>query len=197
MITGGIMRISNGANEMNVVINENGKHYEVVDVWTTIDGQWYVSESKWSIPQWAVDEYAVAGELGGAHHFFVRILDKEGLVDFDATVAYQNSGYYDDRKIQAKDGFANIPYYNVFYPDQGQSGGWEVGPVLSGGPEYLVQCGGLPYGLHVTTFAVLKPKTGNGNGNGEGHRVEVWLPVNNTTIELHTNGHDFKMEVTE
>ena len=193
------MRFSDGARAMNVEINEDGEHYEVVDVWTTIDGQWYVSNSEWSIPQWAVDQYAIAGELGGAHHFFVRILHNNGVIDFDATVAYKNGSFYDDREIQEKDGFANIPYYNNFYPDQGQNGGWSVGPVLSGGPDYLVQGGGLPYNLHVATFAVLRPKTngGNGNGNGNGTVIEVNIAQPNTVLQLHTNGHDFKMEVTE
>ena len=193
------MRISQGAREMNVVINESGEHYEVVDVFTTQDGEWYTSDKKFSVTQWAVDQYAIANELGGAHHWFVRILNKEGLVDLGATVAYQNGSYYDDRRIQEKDGFANIPYYNNFYPDQGRNGGWSVGPVLPGEPDYLVQGGGLPYNLHVATFAVLRPKTngGNGNGNGDEHRIEVWLPSSTTVVELHTNGHDFKMEVTK
>jgi hypothetical protein len=184
---------------MNVEINEDGEHYEVVDVWTTIDGQWYVSDNKWSIPQWAVNEYAIASELGGANHWFVRILDREGLIDFGATVAYKNGGYYDDRRIQEKDGFANIPYSNNFYPDQGRNGGWSVGPVLLGKPDYLVQGGGLPYSLHVATFAVLRPKTngGNGNGNGNGYIVEVNIAQPNTVVNIHTRGNDFKMEVTE
>jgi hypothetical protein len=196
------MRVSDGAKEMNVEVSQFFGDYEVVDVWTTVDGQWYVSQSPYSIPQWAVDEYAIAGELGGAHHLFVRILKADGEVDFDATVAYKNNTLMDTRKIQRKDGFANIPVYNVFYPDQGQNGGWESGPVVPGNTQFGVKGGGLPYGLHVALFAVYRPKksnggNGNGNGNGGEHRMEVWLPHSNTIVELHTNGHDFKIEVTK
>jgi len=195
------MRISDGAREMNVRVTEYlGATYEVVDIFTTMDGQWYVSDSEFSIPQWAIDEYAIAGELGGAHHFYVRILNKEGEVDLGATVAYNSNGLQTTKKIEPKDGFANLDVYNVFYPDQGETGGWESAAVIPGNTKYLVQGGGLPYGLHVSLFAVYKPKdasNGNGNGNGNGHDMEVWIPMSNTTVHVHTNGHDFNMEVTE
>ena len=201
MITGDIMRISDGAKEMNTVILDNtGSGYEVVDTWTTINGQWYVTDNQFSIPQWAIDEYAIAGELGGAHHLFVRVLNKEGEVDFNSIVSYRNNTLSDERKIQEKDGFANIPVYNSFHPEYGENGGWESAPVVPGNTKYLVQGGGLPNNHHVSLFTVYRPKsTGNGNGNGNGtdSRMEVWLPTSKTTVVVHTNGHDFKMEVTK
>jgi hypothetical protein len=196
------MRISDGAKEMNVVVNQFFGDYEVVDVWTTVDGKWYVTDNPYSIPQWAVDEYAIAGELGGAHHLFVRVLKEDGEVDLGATIAYKNNALMDTRNIQTKDGFANIPVFNIVYPDQGQNGGWQTGPVAPGNTQYGVTGGGLPYGLHVSLFSVYKTKSGNnGNGNngnnGNSHDMEVWIPMSNTTVHLHTNGHDFKMEVTK
>ena len=77
------MRISQGVKEMNVEVRETFGDYEVVDVWTTIDGKWYTSDSPYSIPQWAIEEYAIAGELGGAHHLFVRLLTESGDVDME------------------------------------------------------------------------------------------------------------------
>lgn len=196
------MRISNGVKEINAVVKEVFGDYETVDVWTTFNGQWYVSDSPYSIPKWAVDEYAIANELGGAHHLFVRILKKDGSVDLDAAVAYKNNTLLDTRKTQARDGFANIPVYNVFYPDQGANGGWETAPVVPGNTQFGVLGGGLPYGLHVSLFTVYRPKEQNGGnggngGNGNGGDVyhkEIWLPKK-TVIDLHTNGFEFTLKV--
>lgn len=191
------MRISDGVKAINASVLPPVGDYVLLDAWTTIDGQWYVSNSPYSIPQWAVEQYAIGGELGGAHHLYVRVVDETGTVDMGREIAFRNNELRESRAIQHKDGFANLPVWNVFYPDQGQNGGWETGVVVPGNTTFGLQGGGLPYALHVSLFAVYQKKSsGNGNGNGNGeHHMQVSIDAKNTTIHIRTNGNDFNMEV--
>ena len=190
------MRISDGAKAMNVVIlNPPGSAYEVKDVWTTVLGKWYASNDPYSVPKWAIDEYAIAGELGGGEHLYVRVLDEFGNVDLKHVVVFKNTTVMETKSPKPQDGFANMPVWNVFFPDKGENGNWETGIVTD--DKFLVQGGGLPYGLHVSLFVVYQKKSsGNGNGNGE-HHMQVSIDANNTTVHVHTNGHEFNMEITK
>ena len=194
------MRIGDGVRAINAELLYSDGDYILVDAWTTIDGQWYVSDSPYSVPKWAVEDYAIAGELGGSQHLYVRVLDENGHVDFNAFVVFRNNGTLETRGVERKSGFANLPVWNVFYPDQGQNGGWETGVVVPGDTEFGLQGGGLPYALHVSLFAVYQKKSpGNGNGNGGGNgngEYTITIPHDGTTVRIHTNGHDFNMEVT-
>lgn len=195
------MRIGDGVRAINAELLHSDGDYILVDAWTTIDGQWYVSGSPYSVPQWAVDDYAIAGELGGNQHLYVRVLDENGHVNLNASVVFKNNDMVQTREVERKDGFANLPVWNIFYPDQGQNGGWETGVVVPENTAFGLQGGGLPYALHVSLFTVYQkkiPNGGNGNGNGSGeNHMEVTVPRKNTTIHIHTNGHDFNMEVTD
>lgn len=199
------MRIADGVKEINAEFLLPSGDYPLLDAWTTVDGQWHESDSPYSIEDWVVKKYAIPGELGGGQHLYVRVVDENGLVDMDAEVAFKNKGILETRKAEHKDGFANIPVWNVFYPDQGQNGGWETGVMklgengvpIPGETVYGLRGGGLPYALHVSLFAVYQRKSsGNGNGDGDGENtMVVTIPHDDTIIRVYTNGHNFNMEV--
>ncbi|HRX05079.1 MAG TPA: hypothetical protein P5148_18160 [Anaerolineae bacterium] len=65
-----------------------------------------------------------------------------------ADPAYQG---YVIKTPKSHSGWANLDIYQNYYPDQGKQGPWCWSPV---GAADVVVGGGLPYKLHVSTFAV-------------------------------------------
>jgi hypothetical protein len=189
--------ISQGVKNANLqVLNPPNAKYQVKDVWTTIDGKWYTSDSPYSIPQWAIDDYAVPNELGGAQNLYVRVLDKNGNPDFSKRVHWQAFGSNDaSRQMNPKYAFADIPVWSIYYPDQGQTGGWQHG--VDG--TYYLEGGGLPYGNHMSVFLVLEPKNSMQPPpipplppiDPDAHSIDVWLPHSKTTVHVHRNGYEF------
>ncbi len=187
------MRISHGAQEMNVSVEEETKAlWKVKDIFTTVDGFWYLSGSPYSIPEWAIDDYYVPGtvELGGANHIYVAALDEEGNYVVPQTVVFSRKDEINTRFSEEKNGFANLPVSNAFFPDQNLDGGWKHG--LPGGT--WVHGGGLPYGQHVSLFVVWEPNDDD-IVEPEENVVQVLLDNDDTIVEIYQNGHPLQIKM--
>ncbi len=167
-------RISPWAEENNIYIEELGRSpipddaetvYLLKDVFTTINGSWEVTDERWSVPQWARDDYLTAefDDAGGDHHLFAAVLGEDGEFMRLKQIIYWSDGFenvnnpaYDGyvyRETKAHSGWINIPIFSgsSYVPERGESGPWCWMPTA--GSETICG-GGLPSNHHVSTFAV-------------------------------------------
>ena len=167
-------RISPWAEENNIYIEGLGRSpipddaetvYLLKDVFTTINGSWEVTDERWSVPQWARDDYLTAefDDAGGDHHLFAAVLGEDGEFMRLKEIIYWSDGFenvnnpaYDGyvyRETKEHSGWINIPIFtgSSYVPERGESGPWCWMP--TGGSETICG-GGLPSNHHVSTFAV-------------------------------------------
>ena len=99
-----IRRISPWAEENNIYIKELGESplpddaetvYLLKDVFTTINGSWEVTDERWSVPQWARDDYLAAefDDAGGDHHLFAAVLGEDGEFLRLKEIMYWSDGF--------------------------------------------------------------------------------------------------------
>lgn len=167
-------RISPWAEENNIYIEELGRSpipddaetvYLLKDVFTTINGSWEVTNERWSVPQWARDDYLATefDDAGGDHHLFAAVLGEDAEFMRLKEIIYWSDGFenvndpaYDGyvyRETKEHSGWINIPIFSgsSYVPERGESGPWCWMPTA--GSETICG-GGLPSNHHVSTFAV-------------------------------------------
>lgn len=184
-------RISEWTKKFNIVVvpceerpdNPAGKVvYRLKDLFTTCEGQWDPSGEMGSLPQWARETYLrpwgaddYFDDAGGAQNLFARVLDLEGSpVKIKDLVIGWSDGFhllgqsnFEDYVTltmtpKEKSGWGNQPIWNKFYPDSGQRGAWCWCPR---GASDVVWGGGLPYGHHISTFAVWQAELRGDDGD--------------------------------
>jgi len=167
-------RISPWAIENNIYIEDLGKSpipddaetvYLLKDVFTTHNGSWEVTDERWSVPQWARDDYLTAefDDAGGDHHLFAAVLGEDGELMGSKEIMYWSDGFervndpaYDGyfyHRTKDHSGWSNNAMFggSSYVPERGESGPWCWMP--TGGSETICG-GGLPAKNHVSTFAV-------------------------------------------
>jgi hypothetical protein len=145
--------------------------YALADLWSTHDGNWnYQGDARWTPPQWArqyVEEppWGQPGyfdDAGGDHHLFAAVRGLDGKLKKGWTMVFGKEGVSLPAMTSqsawethpTKDsGWANVPVWELYYPDQGQVGKWAVWPF---GASDIVLGGGMPYNNHTSTFAVFQ-----------------------------------------
>lgn len=142
--------------------------YVLQDVFTTHDGSWEPSSDVYGVPQWARDAYLKPwgdpeyfDDAGGDHHLFALVLGLDGKPIPGKGIMYWSTGIgklsdstytaYQTSNTKDQSKWANIPIYNGFVPERGESGAWCWCPI--GASDVLIG-GGLPDNQHVSTFAV-------------------------------------------
>jgi hypothetical protein len=169
------IRISEGAKKLGVKVHSMTPQdewvYEVKDIWTTQDGSWEVSSKPYSVPQWARDNYLRSpsdplyeDSFGADHNFFAMALDENGKPIQDQSFLFWSDGpdkvkdpnytNFVKRTPDRASGWVDIPIFNSFVPERGETGAWSVIPI-SGKFEYITGAG-LPANLHVSTFVVFQ-----------------------------------------
>lgn len=147
----------------------NPTAYVVKDLFSTHDGNWrYQGDARWTPPAWALEyvknpAYGQPGyfdDAGGDHNLFAAVLGLDGQLKTGWTMVFGKQGVtlaaltsqtaWETHPTKAS-GWANVPYWELYYPDQGQVGPWAVWPF---GASDIVVGGGLPYNNHVSMFAV-------------------------------------------
>lgn len=133
--------------------------YRVKHLFTTRDGSWDPSDKDGSLPQWARDTYLKPmsdpqyNDDGGADHNLFGAVEQGGrLVPALKFGYWTGDNQHRSERYAKRHGWANIPIWNIFYPDQGSGGAWLWSP--SGVACDVVSGGGMPYGLHVSWWAV-------------------------------------------
>lgn len=186
---------------MNIQIVGDPRYsdYQVKDVWTTVDGQWYVSGSPYSVPGWAVEEYFNPPniDLGGAQHIFARVEDATGAPLYIPVEFGQHYPKSDDYQVKMPDKmgrWVEFPTWVVFYPQDGQASTVWHKP---DGSDITLRGGGLPVGHHVSLFTVwtYNPDGGGGNGGGEDPDTREFSLTKDTLFVVRTNGHRLTVEV--
>ena len=159
--------MSMGAEAMNASVEptgENGAFY-IKDLFTTLDGSWEVPDNRegnniYGIEQRFRDRYLLPwghpeyfDDAGGDHNAFALVLDKDGNKIKDAIIDYTEPGGTTAIAVKDKSGWGNIPYFNHFSPERGESGVWTWQP-NNGAAANRAAGGGLPNNVHVSLFAV-------------------------------------------
>ena len=108
--------------------------YRVKHLFTTRDGSWDPSDKDGSLPQWARDTYLKPmsdpqyNDDGGADHNLFGAVEQGGRLVPALKFGYWTGDNQNRAERYAKrHGWANIPIWNIFYPDQGSGGAW-LGP---------------------------------------------------------------------
>jgi hypothetical protein len=162
---------------LNAAAWPTGNKFVVKDLFTTLDGLWDQGKvgQPGCIPQWAIDDYAIPNELGGATHCFVRVEGLDGKPVLATQFAYWTDGgyarlaQYDGKtqppwlilqgadKINPKTGWFNFDMNHTgwpFNPDTGAHGPCCV--IKTPGLSAVVTGIGLPKSAHISTFVVFK-----------------------------------------
>lgn len=142
--------ISEGAKRLNLNIVDKGKgDYELVELFTTHDGEWEPSSKMFSIPQWARKYLPGFTSAGAATHAMVRVEDENrqpvtiGVHIGNAIVSTAN-----------KPEMWAIQQINGSYaPDRGEHGWWKIDFDAA---RQRIEGIGLPLNNHVSVFAVYR-----------------------------------------
>jgi hypothetical protein len=152
-------------------VEKNPTVYVLADLWSTHDGQWNVPENvRWAPPAWARTyienpPWGAPGyfdDAGGDHNVFIAVRGLDGKLKTNHTCVFGSKGTtleafttpsaWETRATKAS-GWANLPVWNIYYPDQGQVGAWAW---WAFGASDVIFGGGMPYNNHVSVFAVLQ-----------------------------------------
>jgi hypothetical protein len=146
--------------------------YDLIDVFTTVDGTWDPSDKVGSIPVWARNSYLrslsdpyYCGDLGGATHMFILVLDQHGVPAEGTQTIYWSSGLgslpprKDDSYVYRSTGHHG--WSNCYMEHHGSGytppnrGPWCMAP---SGVADVLEYVGLPYSWHISTFGVWKAR---------------------------------------
>ena len=181
------MRISEGAQAANVIVEGEPGLYRVKDIFTTYRGSWDLGKSVYSPPQWAdLDYLPQSMRPGGDHHIYVRFNDGyPSQVNFTTATLTEEKLANDEKWI-------DLPVYNVYDPRTDQSA-WRH-RVENGGQ--VVRGGGLPDGEHASLFMVweLNPDDTEEPVDPEDAHIDILEP--GAIIYIVTHGNDFQLKVT-
>lgn len=144
------MRISEGARRLNLNIADKGAgNYELVELFTTQDGQWEPSGKPFSVPQWALSYLPGFSSAGAATHAFVRVEDEQRkplktIVRF-GSVPVATASKPEMWAIQQVSG--------SYKPDLGEHGAMTIDFAEA---KHKIEGVGLPWNNHVSLFAVYR-----------------------------------------
>lgn len=148
-------------------VNPGDTVYRIKDIFTTRDGSWEPSNKTGTVEQWARDAYLKPinhpqyNDDGGAdHNVFGAIVTGDRLVPDMPFAFWTGDGQNNVERNAKKHGWANIPIWSLFYPDQRQKGAWLWNP--HGVKADVVANAGLPDNLHVSWWGVWEPKIAEG-----------------------------------
>ena len=140
--------------------------WRIMDVFTTDEGSWELSDKFGSVDAWARTDYHQGRDFdgsGGSHHFFIKRLDAAGNVMPGAGLLWSLAGEPWIMRPAKNDGSENLPLENCQYdPSAGAHGVWR-GTVVA--PADVLNGVGLPllrgYTQHTSTYVVFKafPRT--------------------------------------
>ena len=120
--------------------------YWPIAIWITVDGNWD------GVPQWARGYLENFPEAGGDHHVFGRCLDINGNVLNKKFLLLWPDGSAD--RTPELSGWANVPIYEGYFPDQGQVGGYSWLAVNGNRIDGI----GLAYNQHISFFVVWRER---------------------------------------
>lgn len=154
------MIFSTGAILLGLTIREAPKTIDrwiVKEIFTTFEGRWYISDTPYSVPNWAINNYLLStndleyfDDAGGNHHIFcLSIYDSKKMAN--AYITTTDDGKLEVVSAKIKSKWANKPIYNSITPGIHNSG-WNV--AINGEACDIVQGVGLPNNQHVSTFIV-------------------------------------------
>jgi hypothetical protein len=164
--------------------------FVIKDVFTTLNGLWNLSNQgqPGCIPTWALADYAIPNELGGATHLFAKLLGLDCKPAMQAQFALWSDGYdklasWDGKSkptwmtiqpVNSPGGWSNVVLYHSsgYAYERGEHGPWCVCKMP--GLSDVVTGLGLPDSWHISTFMVFQ----------EVARDVVVVPPSPTTIDL-------------
>lgn len=194
-------RISEGAIWYG--FRTNNSDYALIDAFTTVDGSWEPDGGRWSIPQWARDEYLrplsapdYFDDAGGGHHVFIRIEDKSGKPLVNAYQMLLDDGRLSVFQTKEKSGWANQPLWNTTRGDGTAS---NIHWFNRGDSVALFVGGGLPANMHVSLFLVFRDKRDDGIAEPEEPDAPegrtLFASVEGDTVHISSGGKPFRIEV--
>ena len=144
------MRISEGAKRLNLnIVDKKSGKYELVEVFTTHDGEWEPSGKPFSVPLWALSYLPGFSSAGAATHAFVRVEDEQRkplktIVRFGSTPISTAS---------KPEMWAVEQVSGSYKPDLGEHGGMTID---FDSAIHRIEGLGLPWNNHVSLFAVYR-----------------------------------------
>ena len=181
------MRISEGAQAANVIVEGEPGLYRVKDIFTTYQGSWDLGKSVYSPPQWADLDYMTSEERpGGDHHIYIRY---DGYENVQAYVRSRDLQHKFTLPLSEK--WANQPVNDGYDLQVGPN--WEHMVEPNG---QVVYAGGLPEWEHVSVFVVweLNPDDTEEPVDPEDAHIDILEP--GAIIYIVTHGNDFQLKVT-
>ena len=144
------MLISEGAKRLNLRIVENGSgEYDLIELFTTQDGSWEVSNKPFSLPAWAMKHLPGFTSAGAATHALVRVEDANGQ-PITIGVTFGNVTLSTANKPEK---WAVQEVHGSYKPDRGEHGAMTIN---FPGAKQRIEGVGLPLNNHVSLFAVYR-----------------------------------------
>lgn len=141
-------------NKANLVLNKSpNPEFVIKDIFFTKDGKVWPNQGLFELSDWAFREY-IQGfyfpEIGGSHHMFGCVLDKDNNFVKDIRITFTNH-LFTKKKLPGNSGWANEPTYDNFNPEHTRG----VTKMLLDNVEADELVGlGKYYGWRVSTFVV-------------------------------------------
>lgn len=154
------VRRSLGVDKLRIEVQKvstPSKVWRLTDLWTTVNGSWEPSTSVYSVPAWAISEFAsVFPMTGGDHNIYAIMLARNGE-NVVLPVRDQKMKFWHNHGVFVKEpkasGYFEQDIFGSFNPDDpAQRGGWSVAP--SHPVADMVNGMGLPLNHHVSLFCV-------------------------------------------
>lgn len=137
-----------------------GARFILTHFFTTYYGSWESKGNVFQTPPWARELFLKPNgdpeyfdDAGGDHHLFGAVMNSRRNLIKTARIRYSWPDGNTDQEVKERSGWANLPIWNSFDPDIGESGVWMWYPIGTGGSE-IISGGGLPKNHHVSMFAV-------------------------------------------
>lgn len=144
------MLLSEGAKRLNLrIVNNSGGEYDLIELFTTQDGSWDVSNKPFSVPQWARKYLPGFTSAGAATHALVRVEDANGQ-PITIGVTFGNMTLSTASKPEK---WAIQDVYGSYNPDRGEHGSMTIN---FPGAKQRIEGVGLPWNNHVSLFAVYR-----------------------------------------
>ena len=143
--------------------------YVVKEFFTTELGSWELDDKEFGVEPWARERYLKPrgapdyfDDAGGDHHLFGAVIGEDGELKRNFPFMFSFPDGLNRPVTKEQSGWACVPVYSKYAPDQGERGAWVWHPRpgeaegVAEGRVFVekMEGGSLPWGRHVSMFAV-------------------------------------------